>query len=56
LAGSGLGEYGFAKLTIREKLVFLSLFLCYSKVRLNVIIFLKTEESYKKDYVDINNI
>jgi len=26
LAGSGLGEYGFAKLITREKLVFLSIF------------------------------
>jgi len=56
LAGSGLGEYGFAKLITREKLVFLSLFLYYSKVRLSVVIFLKTEKSYKKDYVNINNI
>ena len=39
----------------RETSVSLSFF-CYSKVRLNVIIFLKIEESYKKDYVDINNI
>ena len=39
----------------REANVSLSFFI-YSKVRLNVIIFLKTEESYKKDYVDINNI
>ena len=36
--------------------MFLSLFLCYSKVKLSVIIFLKTEKSYKKDYVDTNNI
>ncbi|EKA92514.1 hypothetical protein FPOG_01587, partial [Fusobacterium periodonticum D10] len=28
----------------------------YSKVRLSVVIFLKTEENYKKDYVNINNI
>ena len=39
----------------REANVSLSFFI-YSKVRLNVIIFLKTEESYKKDYVDIDNI
>jgi len=29
LAGSGLGEYGFAKLITREKLMFLSLFLFF---------------------------
>jgi len=29
LAGSGLGEYGFAKLTTREKQMFLSLFLFF---------------------------
>jgi len=50
------GRVWICQAQTREKLVFLSLFLCYSKVRLNVIIFLKTEESYKKDYVDIDNI
>jgi len=31
LAGSGLGEYGFAKLITREKLVFLSIFYAIQK-------------------------
>jgi len=37
LAGSGLGEYGFAKLITREKLMFLSLFFIFLKFVLNFL-------------------